>query len=331
MNFIHRQSAHCESGSTSNLLRHFGMDISEPLVFGIGAGLFFGYFPFVKVNGLPLITYRSAPGSIMKKNAKRLGLDIKSIRFKDPERAMDALDDLIERDIPVAVQTGVYWLPYLPEALRFHFNAHIIIVYGKQDGGYLISDPVLDVPVTCSGNDLKAARFAQGALAPRGRMQYLQGSPGPLNLHDTIKKGIMDVCRAMTSAPIPIIGVKAIEYLAKQTRKWPEKFGRRRASQYLSHTIRMQEEIGTGGGGFRFMYAAFLQESGRILNDSRLLEMSKRMTEIGDAWRRFAAAGARICKNRPAEGEDYNLLSDMIFDCAAKERQLYKELKAAIK
>jgi hypothetical protein len=307
------------------------MDISEPLVFGIGAGLFFGYFPFVKVNGLPLITYRSAPGSIMKKNAKRLGLDIKSIRFKDPERAMDALDDLIERDIPVAVQTGVYWLPYLPEALRFHFNAHIIIVYGKQDGGYLISDPVLDVPVTCSGNDLKAARFAQGALAPRGRMQYLQGSPGPLNLHDTIKKGIMDVCRAMTSAPIPIIGVKAIEYLAKQTRKWPEKFGRRRASQYLSHTIRMQEEIGTGGGGFRFMYAAFLQESGRILNDSRLLEMSKRMTEIGDAWRRFAAAGARICKNRPAEGEDYNLLSDMIFDCAAKERQLYKELKAAIK
>jgi len=331
MDFIHRQSAHCESGSTSNLLLHFGIDISEPLVFGIGAGLFFGYFPFVKIHGLPLITFRSAPGSIMKKNAKRLGLDIKSVRFKDAEKAMDALDDLIERGIPAAVQTGVYWLPYLPDALRFHFNAHTIIVYGKQNGDYLISDPVLDTPVTCSREDLKAARFAKGALAPRGRMHYLPGKPGPFSLETAIKKGIMDVCRAMTGAPIPIIGVKAIEYFARQVKKWPEKHGRRRASLYLSHAIRMQEEIGTGGGGFRFMYAAFLQESGRILNNNSLLEMSRRMTEIGDTWRRFAAAGARICKNRPAEGEDYNLLSDTILDCAGKERQLYKELKAVIK
>jgi hypothetical protein len=331
MNFIHRQSAHCESGSTSNLLRHSGIDISEPLVFGIGAGLFFGYFPFVKIHGLPLVTYRSAPGSIMKKNAKRLGLDIKSVRFNDPEKAMDALDDLIERGIPAALQTGVYWLPYLPDALRFHFNAHTIIVYGKQNGDYLISDPVLDTPVTCSREDLKAARFAKGALAPKGRMHCLLGKPRPFDLESAIKKGIMDVCRAMTGAPIPVVGVKAIEYLSRQTRKWPEKFGKRRASQYLSHTIRMQEEIGTGGGGFRFMYAAFLQEAGHILNNSSLLELSKRMTGIGDAWRRFAAAGARICKNRPAEGEDYNLLSEMISDCAVKERQLYRELKAVIK
>ncbi|MEY4895573.1 MAG: hypothetical protein RI890_372, partial [Actinomycetota bacterium] len=39
--FKHQLQAHCESGVTSNLLKHYGLPISEPLAFGIGSGLFF--------------------------------------------------------------------------------------------------------------------------------------------------------------------------------------------------------------------------------------------------------------------------------------------------
>jgi hypothetical protein len=52
--FQHHQSAHCESGVTSNLLYHYGLKVSEPLAFGIGSGLFFAHIPFIKVNGIPL-------------------------------------------------------------------------------------------------------------------------------------------------------------------------------------------------------------------------------------------------------------------------------------
>jgi hypothetical protein len=41
--------------------------------------------------------------------------------------------------------------------------------------------------------------------------------------------------------------------------------------------VRMQEEIGTGGGGFRFIYAAFLQEAGRLMGSTRLEEASRMM------------------------------------------------------
>src|ERR1043166_3869422 len=51
--FTHYQHAHCESGVTTNLLRHAGIQITEPLAFGIGAGLFFGHLPFLKVSGTP--------------------------------------------------------------------------------------------------------------------------------------------------------------------------------------------------------------------------------------------------------------------------------------
>ena len=80
-NFTHHQSAHCENGVASNLLKHIGLTISEPMVFGIGSGLFFVYLPFIKVNYAPAISYRPMPGQIFNKLAKRLGLTIKRQKF----------------------------------------------------------------------------------------------------------------------------------------------------------------------------------------------------------------------------------------------------------
>ena len=52
--FNHIQSAHCENGVTTGLLRYNGLDfMDEPLVFGMGAGLFYIHIPFMKVNNGP--------------------------------------------------------------------------------------------------------------------------------------------------------------------------------------------------------------------------------------------------------------------------------------
>jgi hypothetical protein len=39
--FPHQQHAHCESGVTVNLLKHEGVTISEPMVFGLGGRIIF--------------------------------------------------------------------------------------------------------------------------------------------------------------------------------------------------------------------------------------------------------------------------------------------------
>ncbi|HON58209.1 MAG TPA: BtrH N-terminal domain-containing protein [Smithella sp.] len=71
--FVHHHAAHCETGVTAALFRDKGLDISEPMVFGIGSGIFFGHLPFVKWVGLPISTYRTQPGAVFRKTAKRLG------------------------------------------------------------------------------------------------------------------------------------------------------------------------------------------------------------------------------------------------------------------
>jgi hypothetical protein len=326
LEFPHRQTAHCESGVIANLLTHHGLPISEAMAFGIGGGLFFGYLPFIRINGLPLTTFRTTPGSIFNRVTKRLGIGVARSTFKCPERAMVELDRYLAQGVPVGMQTGVYWLPYFPPALRFHFNAHNLVAYGKRGDDYLISDPVLGEPVVCAAADLARARFAQGALAPKGKMYSITSVPKELDLAPAIRQGIREVCRFMLSVPFPLIGTRGVRYLANQVERWPAKLGDRRAILYLGNLIRMQEEIGTGGGGFRFIFAAFLQEAADILRDDRFLELSQRMTAIGDLWREFAVAGARHCKGRAGEGEDFADLARILRRCAEQEDALFREL-----
>ncbi len=329
IDFKHKQSAHCENGVISNLLTHNGFKISEPLAFGLGSGLFFVYLPFIKVNFAPALSFRPQPGFIFKRMSKRLGIKIKRRKFRNTKAAKEALDEMLAKNIPVGLQVGVFNLTYFPDEYRFHFNAHNLVVYGKDGDNYLISDPVMEHVTTLTSKELETVRFAKGVYAPKGKMYYPVQIPKEFGLEKAIKKAIRATCRDML-APVPIVGVKGIRTVARAIKKWPKKIGVKRTNHNLGQIVRMQEEIGTGGGGFRFIYGAFLQEAATILNNEKLLILSKEITEIGDLWRDFALDASRLYKNRSIESDGYNKISDKLMYIAGKEEVFYKKLKKSI-
>src|SRR5258708_954017 len=166
--FQHSQRAHCESGVISSMLTHAGLPISEPMAFGIYASLTFAYLPLINFGGLPLFAYRMPPKSVIKGLCKRLGIEMAFETFKNPELGMRALDEHLAQGRVVGAQTSVFWLSYFPPDMRFHFNAHNLVVYGKRGDNYLISDPVMDCALECDSASLKKARFVKGALSPNG-------------------------------------------------------------------------------------------------------------------------------------------------------------------
>ena len=329
--FDHRQSAHCETGVAANLLSHYGLNLNEAMAFGIGSGLFFGYLPFIRLNHLPLTTYRITTGGIMKRLTKRLDVKLHMTRFRNPRKAMAALDRKLEDGVPVGCQTGGYWLPYFPQAYRFHFNMHNLVVIGRNGDDYLISDPIFEAPVVCHRRDLMKARFAKGALAPKGKMYFVESMPLKADFPEAVRRGIREVCRTMLKAPVSLIGVKGIRKLARQIETWPRKFGSEKALLYLGQVIRMQEEIGTGGAGFRFIYAAFLQQAADVLARPDLKDLAGEMTAIGDRWRLFAVAGARNCKGRARPEDSYPAMAAILDECAEREASLYRQLLSATK
>jgi hypothetical protein len=281
------------------------------------------------VNQAPAISYRPMPGFIFNKAAKRLGITVKRIKFSSSEKAQIALENNLKNNIPTGLQVGVYNLTYFPDEYRFHFNAHNLVVYGKKENTFLISDPVMETVTTLTEAELEKVRFAKGVLSPKGQMYYPEYIPTEINLEKAIKKGIKNTCNDML-APVPIVGVAAMRFLAKSIRKWPKTKGVKVANHYLAQMIRMQEEIGTGGGGFRFIYGAFLQEAAVILKNEKLKELSLEITQIGDLWRDFAVDASRVYKNRSNLEDVYNTLANQLLHIADLEEAFFKKLKKAI-
>ena len=328
-NFKHLQAAHCENGVTVNLLHSIGVDkITEPLAFGIGAGLFYIYIPFLKINNGPAIAFRTQPGLIFKRTCKSLGIPVVRKKFSSKKEAASFLQTCIDSGRPVGCQVGVYYLSYFPKAYRFHFNAHNLIVYGSEGDNYLISDPVMETTTTLTRYELERVRFAKGALAPRGQIYY--PAEKKIITDDVIRKGIKNGIKKsaddMLNIPMFFIGVKGIRYTAKKIKTWRNKLGIKTAGLYLAQLVRMQEEIGTGGGGFRYIYAAFLQEAYGYLPNDVLLKSSTIMTEAGDLWRSAAVQAAGIYKGRIGSQADFDVMGDYLLKIAELEKQAFEAL-----
>jgi hypothetical protein len=322
--FEHRQSAHCESGVVSNMMRAAGVEMSEPMAFGLSAGLVFAYIPVVKLAGQPLIAYRTPPGWIRAGFSKRTGARWREEKFTDEREAMRALDEALAAGESVGLQTGVYWLPYIPADMRFHFNAHNLVVVGRDGDDYLISDPVLTEPQRCAAKDLQAARFARGPLAPHGKMYRLVQTPEALDYAAAIPAAIRRNSKMMLAPFLPIAGVNGIRLLGGVVEREAAK-GDAFLKPLLAHIVRMQEEIGTGGAGFRFLYAAFLKEAAAKIGRDDFAQAANALTDAGDEWRRFALLSTKMCRGRAKM--DAKALSGVLNQIADREEAVWRSLR----
>jgi hypothetical protein len=322
--FRHRHAAHCESGVTASMLTHYGVPITEAMAFGLSSALAFAYLPFIKFAGFPLIAFRMPPKAILKGMVRPFRLKFHFETFRDSMRGMQRLDELLTQGRIVGIQTSAFWLPYFPAEMRFHFNAHNLIVYGKEGDDYLISDPVAEDPQRCDAENLRKARFATGLMAPKGLLYYPEAIGQKTVTQEAVLRAIRKTARVMRG-PVPIVGVRGMRMLARRVAKLDP--ADKLSLNYVGHIVRMQEEIGTGGAGFRFLYAAFLQEAVGIAGRPEFEALAERLNEIGDGWREFALEIVRMIKGRVAFAPVR--LGAMLEALATREDQFFRQLRAA--
>lgn len=331
-NYPHKRGIHCETGSIKNMLTFYGFDISETMIFGIGSGYDFMHFPFPMFNGCETPLFRNTPGKIFIQFSKRMRIKKKISRFLYPDKAMKALDVLLEKQIPVAVVAEILLLPFFPLKDR-EFPAHTITIIGKEGDEYIVSDCDYhfpdDSPHRILSNDLKKARYPKTLMSPLGKMFYIKSFPEKSYLREAIIIGIKDTCHQMLDIPFPFFGVKGIYFLSKRLRLYDKKYGRKQALNNLKWQLQISEEGGTGGSGYRYMYAAFLKEVAEYLQDEKLLALSDSMREIADEWKVFAIEALRFQKNH--KDKHLDLLADIVYAIAQMEEKFFKELRKWVK
>ncbi|MBK8807895.1 MAG: DUF4872 domain-containing protein [Bacteroidales bacterium] len=215
VDFTHKMAAHCETGTLTGLLNNAGMEITEPMVFGIGQGMFFGYFES-KNFPFPTFIVRSKPGEVREKVAKALSIKLNKFTFKDRNEGMKKLDELLAANKAVGTQVDFFYMDYLPDWMRVHINVHFINVIGKNENKYVISDSYFPKVADLDEQLLIKGRWAGGHMAPEGFIYYPELLKSTVDFKKPIIEGIKKSCRNMLSYPIPFIGVKGIYKFAQK-------------------------------------------------------------------------------------------------------------------
>jgi len=186
----------------------------------------------------------------------------------------------------------------------------------------------MEFATTMTDYELERVRFAKGPLAPKGQL-YFAEHKGPIpdkKIKTAIIKGIKRNVFDMIRIPGPFIGVNGIAFLGRKIKRWRDKLGPEKAGLYLAQLVRMQEEIGTGGGGFRYMYGAFLQEAYNYFGKEELVQLSDEFTRAGDLWRTAAVQASGIYKGRLGSQQDFDIMGDYLLEIAVIEKLAFTKL-----
>ena len=302
--YRHQIAAHCETGSTRNVFAHAGLALSEPMVFGLGSGPAFFYLFFTKTPGrFPFLALRNEPGKVLENSVRLLGVDCFRRRYGSAREAMDAANRLIDEGTPVVACVDMFYMKYLPSFLHVHAPFHFIVLVGRDGDEYLVSDPYHEELGRLAAEDLAIAWDTRAPFSKRNLLAYVRKAPETYNLRQIATTAIRRTCRGMVLPPLVrkaffFVGVEGMRTLARKIPRWSREYRGVVLREGVMYTAVGFEDQGTGGGAFRLMYGAFLQELGAALGSPRLEELAAEMIAHGQTWRRlsgeFIAVGRRV-------------------------------------
>ncbi|MEU6431426.1 BtrH N-terminal domain-containing protein [Microbispora sp. NPDC046973] len=275
-----RGMRHCETTALGVLLRHEGLDLSEPMLFGLGSGLSFVYWDS-KGMPFPFLGGRVKPFALTRNLAARLGLTLTTEETTSARKAWENVAAPIDAGRPVGVQLDCYHLDYFRS--KVHFGGHVVAVYGYDEHDvYLVDTDQQGGAVRTSRGSLAAARAERGPMTARNRSFTVTLPAHPLSWQDQIIPAIRDCADAFLAAPIANLGHRGIEKAGKQVPGWLRRAGDLR--QDLPQAALLMEKGGTGGALFRALYRDFLDECTQLVDDDGLRAGHRLYAEAAVLW-----------------------------------------------
>jgi Butirosin biosynthesis protein H, N-terminal/Domain of unknown function (DUF4872) len=286
--YRHVPGNHCGSTALRNLLGFHGVEISEAMAFGLGAGACFYY----------VVLDEHSPTRLTNGRASRLEenfLELTEVPLRlrtdgDPDAAWELAREDVDAGRPVLLLTDLYYLDHYGRSA--HFPGHAVVLAGYDEELAWLSDTAFEDLQTTSLESLKEARHSQQPIFP------LEGHAIDLpegvelsreNLVAHAPKAIERAASVMLEPPLgDYEGLPALRRFAAEVGIWPEAAEDWQwCTRFLYQVI---ERRGTGGGNFRRMYSQFLEEAG--------YEEAPLAREASDDWTRLALAA------RTASGPD---------------------------
>jgi hypothetical protein len=280
--YVHTPGHHCGSTALRNLLAFHGVEISEEMAFGLGAGACFYYVAIEDASPTRWFNGRTAR---LEENFNELtgaALRLRTFQPGDGE-AWEAARAEVDAGRPVLLLTDLYYLDHYGNSA--HFPGHAVVLAGYDEEHAHLSDTGFEqLQSTTRLEDLDRARHSNHPAYPlAGHMFTATGTVREERLREAIPAAIERAALGMVEPEFrQFSGLDAVERLAQEAGSWPEVAEDWQWCARFGYQV--IERRGTGGGAFRLMYSRFLEEAGRA-EAPLAAEAAARWSDLAEAFR----------------------------------------------
>lgn len=271
---------HCETTATGTLLRQIGIELSEPMLFGLGEGLGFIFWNMKSMN-FPFIGGRVKPDVLTENIARNLNLELTVKETSSTQKAWDNVKELIDNGQAVGLKLDCFHLQYFSRP--FHFAGHYTALYGyDNENAFLVDTKQQGGQVKTTLKSLALARAEKGPMSSKNLYYTLRKTNKTFDLKTAIINAIRNNATEHINPPITNIGYKGIYKTSSEIVKW-FKTSKDIENDFKTSAMLM-EKAGTGGALFRNLYRDFLKESYDLLKLDKLKTGHEAFVEIADLW-----------------------------------------------
>jgi hypothetical protein len=339
-NYRNLTGEHCGSTATRNLLYHYcGLDLSEPVIFGLGAGM---ESIFIKVNGLtPAISIFGRSISMEADALNALGIDYREQPEFDNLKAWEDVKQEVIAGRPTMLTGDIFFLDYRNYKVRFPAHRFVLLGFDdKQEIAY-VADRVDPAPQACSYKALAESRNPATGITTfnlwgkffdteiknsfeKAAAHALKTCSARMTGNDASQR---DLLKSVTGNDAVIVtGVNGLTEFAEDLISWHE---REDAAGLAAYNAQCIEKFGTGGGNFRNLYTGFLDWAHQILpgivhphhislaeksarNWTQLSELLQKASETPASAGIWQKASAKVIRIKDIEAELFTSLNNLL-------------------
>ena len=314
--YVHTPGNHCGSTALRNLLAFHGVELSEEMAFGLGAGA--GFYYLAMEDASPSRWFNGRTARLEETFNELTGATLALRTFgEDDDAAWAAARAEVDAGNPALLLTDLYYLDHYGNSA--HFPGHAVVLAGYDEEVVYLSDTGFEELQRTRIENLARARHSDHpAFALDGHMFTVADGVDREQLLAAAPAAISRAATEMLEPPFGEFGgLPAVERLAAEAGSWPEAVEDWRWCARFAYQV--IERRGTGGGCFRSMYSRFLEEAGRADEAPLAAAAAARWTELAEAFRVASES------EQPA-APLWAAVGDAGAGVAAAERRLWTEL-----
>jgi butirosin biosynthesis protein H-like/uncharacterized protein DUF4872 len=282
--YRHTPGHHCGSTALRNLLGFHGVELSEEMAFGLGAGACFYY---LALDGSSPSRWFNGRTARLEENFRELtGAALEMRTFANGEEGWAVARGAVDAGHPALLLTDLYYLDHYGRSA--HFPGHAVVLAGYDDELAYLSDTAFEDLQTTRLKSLAEARHSEHPAYPlQGHMFTVAESVDAEVLLAAAPRAIERAAREMLEPSWgEYAGMPAVRRLAGEAGSWPEQIEDWQWCARFAYQV--IERRGTGGGNFRLMYSRFLDEAGYGDQAPLAAQAAAAWTELANAF--FAAS-----------------------------------------